>query len=138
MYIHWRFVWHSWWSVWRRCGRRWSGTQGIALTGSQMRFERRSEGTRGNDKRNAQKRNTAVVCGDYHKGVAICYTLFVVMCGRSRNRTQAKSTETELLNTRNRTHSAGRTQNCKGVFYSLLEQNAQHTGNSSHGLSDAF
>ena len=71
--------------------RWWSGTQGIALTGSQMRFERRSEGTRETlrqDKRNAQKRNTAVVCGDYHKGVAICYTLFVVMCGRSRNRTQ--------------------------------------------------
>ena len=49
--------------------RWWSGTQGIALTGSQMRSERRSEGTRGNTKagkRNAQKRNTAMVvmCGD--------------------------------------------------------------------------
>lgn len=44
--------------------RWWSTTQGMALTGSQMRSERRLEGTRGNlrqDKRNAQKRNTAVV-----------------------------------------------------------------------------
>ena len=65
MYLHWRL-----------CGTRgdgvrrwWSATQGIALTGSQMRSERRLEGTRGTlrqDKRNAQKRNMAVVvmCGD--------------------------------------------------------------------------
>lgn len=71
--------------------------KGIALTGSQMRSERRLEGTRGTlrqDKRNAQKRNTAVVvlrlsqgwhnllhpfCGDVWR-----------WCGRSRNRTQAK------------------------------------------------
>lgn len=35
----------------------------------------------GQGKRNAQKRNTAVVCGDYDKGGTICYILFVVMCG---------------------------------------------------------
>ena len=42
--------------------RWWSATQGIALTGSQMRSERRSEVTQGNGQthKNAQKRNTAV------------------------------------------------------------------------------
>ena len=47
--------------------RWWSATQGIALTGSQMRSERRSEGTQETlrqDKRNTQKRNMKVMCGD--------------------------------------------------------------------------
>lgn len=39
--------------------RWWSGTQGIALTGSQMRSERRSEGTRGNTKAGQKKRSEA-------------------------------------------------------------------------------
>ena len=58
---------------------------GMALTGSQMRSERRLEGTRGNTKVGQKKRSeTKYGCGgdgDYHKGVAICYILLVVMCG---------------------------------------------------------
>ena len=67
--------------------RWWSGTQGMALTGSQMRSERRLEGTRGNTKAGQKKRSETKYgcggegCGDYHKGGTICYILFVVMCG---------------------------------------------------------
>lgn len=44
--------------------RWWSVTQGVALTGSQMRSERRSEGTRGNTKVGQKKRSeTKYGCG---------------------------------------------------------------------------
>ena len=60
--------------------RWWSATQGMALTGSQMRSERRLEGTRGNTKARQKKRSeTKYGCGG--DGVTICYSLFMVMCG---------------------------------------------------------
>ena len=44
--------------------RWWSATQGMALTGSQMRSERRLEGTRGNTKAEQKKRSeTKYGCG---------------------------------------------------------------------------
>lgn len=63
--------------------RWWSATQGIALTGSQMRSERRSEGTRGNTRAGQKKRSeTKYGCGG--DGVAMvnqCPNYGRGMCG---------------------------------------------------------
>ena len=52
--------------------RWWSATQGMALTGSQMRSERRLEGTRGNTKAGQKKRSeTKYGCGGDGEGCPV-------------------------------------------------------------------
>lgn len=66
--------------------RWWSGRQGIALTDSQMRFERRSEGTRGNNKAGQKKRSEAKYgCGGDGEPVSSFWMVVMVWQEQEQN-----------------------------------------------------